>query len=517
MVKEGKKSTRKIACILPMSQSKYRHRNSQDFIHMSGLILIREYLKKKKFDVRCFDFLRFEGNNSFELNQELDCYRPDVLCICGMFCIEDIVDFVNAHKALFQRGIGIACGTGALDYKVCLQKIDGINYVIPTNPEFVISDIIDVEEGKLDIVDLYGAAYQQDSQIFFRKRKTDDFNELFDGISVENYISFTDKSLAYLWSSRGCWYRLCTFCNVGAASSLCTGNAWQIREVPKVIDDIKELYGRGVAKFHFLDAEFIGPGQIGQERAREFANELILSGMNISFYVDIRADCIEKTTIDLLCKAGLKSIFIGVESVSDFVLDTIKKGYKSNIIARALEVIREKDLKYRIGTLLAIPESRLEDIEKTLDYYLENNIYQALNIVGVGSIFHELHLHLGTPIYRSYQEYIGNNGGWSGEIDCYYIDEKVRTFIAYAKIIHNMIIVRYKGSNERNLDNQFLKKYQLSLRIIAVTGLKRLIQGIQNKSDLDEVIDNIFMKHDKFWAKQGGHFLYGINGTAISI
>lgn len=411
---------------------------------------------------------------------------------------------------LFQRSIGIACGTGALGYEVCLKEICGIDYVIPVNPEFAIRDIIDVEEGKLDIVDLYGVAYRQGSQTVFRKRKADDFDELFDGTDVENYISFTDKSLAYLWASRGCWYRLCTFCNVGAASLLCAGNAWQKREVLKVIDDIKELYSRGINRFHFLDAEFIGPGQIGLERAREFANEVLSSGMSISFYADIRADCIEKTTMELLCKAGLRTVFIGVESASDHVLNTIKKGYKSDIIVKAVEVVKENDLKYRIGTLLAVPESTLEDIENTLDFYFDNNIYQALNIVGVGSIFHELHLHLGTPIYKSYQEYSGNNKIWQGEIDCYYTDEKVRTFINYARKMQNVVMVRYKASKEQKLDEQFRKKYLFSLRIVALTGLKRLIQEIRNGSDLDEVIDDIFMKHDKFWTRQGGRSEYGI-------
>ena len=41
------KNNKRVACILPYSESKYRHRYQKDFIHMSGLITICEYLKQK--------------------------------------------------------------------------------------------------------------------------------------------------------------------------------------------------------------------------------------------------------------------------------------------------------------------------------------------------------------------------------------------------------------------------------------------------------------------------------------
>ena len=484
---------------------------------MSGMIIIREMLKNQGYDVQTFDYLRFENSNQNLLDAALEEFDPEVICICGMFCIEDILEFAQEHYMILKHSIGIALGTGALGYEHCLKKIRGISYVVPVNPEFVIQDIIMVTEGKLDKEKLHGAAYLNGDEVIFRKRKSEKLDAIFKNINVENYISYTDKNMAYIWSSRGCWYRACIFCNVGTSSSLCDGSGWQERSIQHVISDIKKLYQKGIKHFHFLDAEFIGPGQAGKERAKDFAHNIIESGMKISFYVDVRVDCIDREVMALLRAAGLQSVFVGVESASDHVLDNIKKGYKANIILKAVNVIKELGITYRIGTLLAVPESSLDDIEKTLDFFMDNNIYQALNIVGVGSIFHELHLHLGTPIYKNYQEYSGDREIWQGEIPCYYSDKRVKVFIDCARKMHGFVLHRYILADNQEKNSQFRKKYLFSLRIAALSGLKRLIREIKKNSDLDAVLTDIFQKHDEFWSRQGGTFLYGIAGTAVDI
>ena len=514
---ERREEIKKIACVLPMSKSEYRHKNSQDFIHMSGLIITQEMLRNMGYIVKTFDYLRYEDSNHAALDIQIEEFCPDVICICGMFCIEDIVDFVKEHSKSFIHSIGIALGTGALGYEHCLKRIKGIDYVVPVNPEFVIRDIISVEERRLPKEELLGAAYLETDEVIFRKRKIDKLDDIFGNIDVRNYLSYTDTTMAYIWSSRGCWYRACTFCNVGTASSLCEGSAWQVRSIPLVIEDMRKLYDIGVRHFHFLDAEFIGPGQAGKDRAKEFANKVTESGMKISFYADIRVDCIDREVMELLYKSGLKSVFIGIESASNRVLDKIKKGYRLDSVKEAIDVIKGLGITYRIGTLLAIPESSLDDIEQSLEFFFENSLYSAMNIVGVGSVFHELHLHLGTPIYAAYQEYSGDKECWQGEIPCYYSDERVRVFIDCARRMHSRVLERYNLASKQDREEQFRKRYLFSLRIVALSGLRRIIQAIRNEADLDVVLNEIFQKHDEYWFVQGGDFLNGIVTTAVSI
>ncbi|MEK5034045.1 radical SAM protein [Paenibacillus sp. FSL R7-0302] len=501
----------RIACILPHSNSIYRHKYCADYVHMSGLITIREFMKKKGHDSQIFDFIKEEGEDEEELTEALELYDPDIVCICGMFCIEDIYDFMWAPKNSLEHRICIAIGTGALDYAKCLESMPMLDYVIPVNPEEVLMDIINIELGAMTLCRLEGAAYKDvGGDICFAKRNFSSLDDIMAGVDVRHYISSEDPSMALVWSSRGCWYKSCIYCNVGAASTLCKGGSWICRDITEVVADLQILYELGIQRIHFLDAEFIGPGKLGRKRVNEFAELIRESEMKLEFYIDVRADCIDYETIKLLKDVGLHSVFVGVESVSSRELSTIKKGYGQEKVVKALDCIKKAGIGYRIGSLLAVPDSTLDDIDSKLEFYLEHKIYEALNITGVGSIFHELHLHLGTPIYKGFKSFIKDESIWEGEVPCYYMDGDVQVFIAQARIFQQFVLDRYVYSKDNWNNPDMVKRYHFSLRIIALSGLRKLISAQKEGMDsilLHEKIVDIFKKHDHTWTKMGGNIL----------
>ena len=493
----------RIACILAFSKSIYRHHNHRDFVHMTDLISICEYVKKFGYEAEIFDYLEYENTNKEIIDEKLKAFNPDMLCIWGMFCIEDITDYIHEHIDITQACICTCCGTGALNYKVCLKKIGFVDYVIPSNAEEVIIDIIKISENKMQKVNLLGAAYVDDKQeICFRKRRFQSLDPILEDMDYTKYISVEDKSFAYLWASRGCWYGICTYCNVGAASKLCDGSGWIPYDIHKVFEVIKKLYTIGVTKFHFLDSLFIGPGKNGRDRIKEFSNMVIQSNMIIEFYVDIRIDCIDEELLKLLMKAGLRSLFVGIESASNNILANIKKGYQIEKVTQIIKLLKETGIKFRIGTLLAEPNCTIDDIESTLKYFVDNKMFDNLNIIGVGSIFHKLHLHLGTPIYDQYLEYINDYDIWKGEVACFYKDKNVQRFIECAKSLELEIEKRNNLISMKNIDAIFLKRYLYSLRIIAIYNLLKIIQQIREKSSNDEIKDMLkdaLNKHDIVW------------------
>ena len=488
------KNNKRVACILPYSESKYRHRYQKDFIHMSGLITICEYLKQKGIETQIFDYLEEEGSDTLVLDEKLLKFAPAYICIWGMFCVEDIENFVKTHRAILKFSQNIAMGTGALAYKKCLQTMPEISCVIVGNWEKNLEKIINSTNNAWEEV----IFRKENGDIVVNKYSMDDLDDIFKYIDPAKFISKTDPQIAYLWGSRGCWYGQCTFCNVGAMAKLCVGSGWIERSNNAIVAEMKYLYLKGVRHFHFLDSEFIGPQTRGKVRALDFAKKIIESGMQISFYIDTRINCIDYETFSLLKRAGLNSVFIGMECACNKSLACIKKGYNKDTILPAIRIVQKLKIPFRLGILIAVPESDLFDIKENLKFLVDNNLYQGLRVVGVGSVFHELHLHLGTEIYEKYVEYT-HDRKMDGEVPCYYVNKEVRIFIDYARILQEYVKKRHIYALEKMVHKK--EQYLFSLRIISVNGLLQLIECLINgkKDHLLKVINELFAYHDSYW------------------
>lgn len=126
-----------------------------------------------------------------------------------------------------------------------------------------------------------------------------------------------------LETTRGCEFR-CKFCYINHENGK-IGKKWEIRSNKSIIQDITVYYNLGFRLFVFMDSEFIGRSN-SDNRIKELASEIIELFPDINFMVYARADTIiESRAIDILKKAGLINIFIGVESFFQNDLTRLKK------------------------------------------------------------------------------------------------------------------------------------------------------------------------------------------------
>lgn len=510
----------RVACILPVSVSEFRHKWVKDSIQMSGLMSVAGYLRVKKHQVEVFDFLADEGTTKEELDAKLVRFSPELVCICGMYCLEDIIEYLKEMPDLDPKPKICSMGTGAIDYSLALLCEPAIDYVIPVYPEEIVTDIAARLEVGQSVEGLTGVAYRSEQGISFTKRAFQPLDQILKNQDVRQFISSEDPTIAYLWGSRGCWHRNCTFCNVGAASRLCAGSGWLPRDVQMVVQDITSLYQLGVRQFHFLDAEFIGPGLSGQNRARTFAKALLETGLEIKFYIDARIDSIQFETFELLKKAGLSSVFMGVESGSPAILERLGKGHTLADIDQGIKIIRQLKVPFRIGSLLADPNCTLSEIKESLSMIESFKLFDGLRVVGVGSIFHEVHLHAGTPLYEEYLKRCPNHGPQGSEIPAEYYDRKVATFLEQVRAYQSEIVKRYHflrrdgfiHIEKANQTPNFRGKYEYALRILAFSGIYKMLEIMENSNgdnksinDLcNRAVQKLLHTHDQFWL--GGDF-----------
>jgi anaerobic magnesium-protoporphyrin IX monomethyl ester cyclase len=206
----------------------------------------------------------------------------------------------------------------------------------------------------------------------------------------------------YILASRGC-YGKCTFCYLdnfyGEESS------WRGRSPENVFNEIYDIYENLEERyFYFADANFFGPGKKGKERACELANLIMGKGLNIKFGIECRVNDIEDKTIGILVKAGLKDVFLGVESGSQRSLDKLRKLTKVEDNKRAINILRRYDVKPNYGFIMFEPDSTLADVRANFEFLKEMKMLKSPSITA-----HLLH-HRQT-IFKGTRDYEKRNNG----------------------------------------------------------------------------------------------------------
>ena len=188
------------------------------------------------------------------------------------------------------------------------------------------------EKGSLDEVD--GIAYDKNGEVVVTKpRKPLSPERLslihpdYDKITLNSVRTFSVED------SRGC-PKNCKFCTVTKAY----GRIFRNKTDKWIVDELARTQGHGTSVF-FTGDNFIG----NPERAKGILKSIIKSGLNKRYGV------IEATIqladypeiMNLLWKAGVRSVCLGIESINDDILKELNKGYDAKKVKESVKKIRD--------------------------------------------------------------------------------------------------------------------------------------------------------------------------------
>ncbi len=180
----------------------------------------------------------------------------------------------------------------------------------------------------------------------------------------------------YQWgsiqTSRGCPMN-CTFCSVTAFN----GRRFRRRPIEAVVTELEKIPQK---KILITDDNIIGYGEKDREWARAFFLRILEKGIKKVFFA--QASILfgeDRDLIRLAAKAGLKVVFIGLESVKPETL----KSFKKNINLERLQQDRYKELVLRIrkegiallgAFVLGGDEDNLSIFHSTLEFVESSHI-----------------------------------------------------------------------------------------------------------------------------------------------
>jgi radical SAM superfamily enzyme YgiQ (UPF0313 family) len=329
-----------------------------------------EYTKKIDFDeIINFDYLIFVSSI--------------ICCESEISAIKEISEKFN--KKIFITGIFANIKKNKYQFKN--------TYVVPGEPEFFFQSL----ECKKEELDLFF----ESNNYLFKNKTNDDINDLpFPDWEYytnkyplkNNFLGFNSKTAIPILATRGCPYSCFNYCTY----PLQQGRKVRARSIDNIIEEIVFWKNKlGTNKFIFRDPVF----SINKKHTEELCHKILEKKLDIIFLIETHLKNLDDDLINLLSKAGLKIVYVGIESSSEIILNNIKRfSIKNDEQYSVIKKCKDKGIIVKSMFMIGNPSDSEQSILDTIEYSLRlpNQLVQY-------SVFTP---YPGTPIYKEFEDKI---------------------------------------------------------------------------------------------------------------
>ena len=398
-----------------------------------GLMYIAAVLTKEGYRTEILDAFMIDGSfrkNEETLNvgmpfeqikQEIHNRKPDIIGVAGPFTcqIENSVKVSDLAKQVNQDILTAVGGPHVSAVpKAFLEEAKSVDIAVTGEGEYTMPEIARYFEGKKQLNEILGVAYRKDEEVKVNLSRPfiKNLDELpypaYDLVEMERYLgpkkigyrSFRDRAISMI-TSRGCPFNCC-FCSV----HLHMGKGFRAHSANYVLNHIQYVVEKFDVKNVFFEDDNL---TLDLARFEAICDGLIQKKIRVGWETPngVRADCLNVNLLLKMKKSGCQSVFFGVESGDQQILDNvICKSLDLNRVVEVAKICKEIDLKTGAFYIIGFPGEKKENMQKTVDFAL-----RLKRDFDVG-----MHLFFATPSYgtRLYEEckskgYIQENLAWN--------------------------------------------------------------------------------------------------------
>jgi anaerobic magnesium-protoporphyrin IX monomethyl ester cyclase len=359
-----------------------------------GLGYLAAVLEKNQYEVDVIDcqVLKFSFE---EFKSELSRRQPDIVGVTSStLTYQTAMKLVKIAKEACPNCVTIAGGAHVTFWDDhALEECPELDIVVRREGENTMLELVQrIETGK-SYSGVLGTTSRKDGKIVRTPDRPyiEDLDSLpFPARHLWPMEKFKElEDILYLATSRGCVY-WCEFCTTVRMH----GRKYRMRSPKNVVDELEFLHKKyGNSKFTFCDDAFT----VDQPRVEALCSEILQRGLKIEWNCGTRVDML---TPDLLAKmkaAGCISVWFGVESGTQQVLDAMKKGISPELTAKVLGWVREAGLAPVPNVILGFPGETKDSAWKTIKF-IEKVAPDSVGFYNVATPFP------GTPMYDLVKE-----------------------------------------------------------------------------------------------------------------
>ena len=290
--------------------------------------------------------------------------------------------FRLAHALKSHRpDIAIALGGGYANTE--LRRVadprvfDYVDYITLDDGERPLLSLIEHLAGRRRRNQLCRTFYRDKDQVVFANNvAAADFSmgevgcPTYHGLQLDRYLTILDSTnpMHRLWSeghwnkltvAHGCYWKQCTFCDVG----LNYISRYEVTPTDRLVKQIGQLIAEtGCRGFHFVD-EAAPPAAL-----KALALALLERGITISWWGNIRfEEAFSPDLCRLLAASGCIAMTAGLEAASNRLLDKIKKGITVEQTAYVAAAFKDAGILIHAYLMYGCPSETLQETVDSLE------------------------------------------------------------------------------------------------------------------------------------------------------
>lgn len=393
----------------------------------NGILLLATILKKKGVDVDIYRY--YESGPQDDFSEFVEASVRNILAkqpaIVSFYCRGDCY-LANIRVAQRIKEISpdvyIVFGGPQADIsaKETISSIPWVDYCCSGEGETTVFPLFNGLLNNTDVSDVKGLTYRNASGEVVTNPRPELIADL-DSLPFLDYSFIPEEEVQLVKKNnqkitvdvgRGCPYN-CAYCS--------TSSFWQrrfrLKSPELIVENMKQIHKEfGATKFLFDHDLFTA----NKNKVREFCKTLKAENLGFVWACSSRADTIDKDLIDEMVSAGMKSMYLGIETGSPRMQELTHKKLNLDKAYEIIKYLREKKVLVTTSFIYGFPEERVEDVEETLQYIAKISKLRISTI--------QLHLCVmfpGTEYYNTYKDQLVLSDSYSNIVGDFGVRENM--------------------------------------------------------------------------------------------
>jgi len=276
-----------------------------------------------------------------------------------------------------------------------------------------------------------------------------------------------EKAVFPIDVGRGCPFG-CTYCSTKSF----WGRKFRLKSPERIVSEIKHIHDTfGITVFNFSHDMFT----MNRKSVTKTCALLKELDFPIQWYCSARLDCIDPELLDIMTDAGMKRIFIGIETGSPRMQKLINKNLDLRNAVPIMSYLKKKDCTTIASFIYGFPEETEEDLSQTM--------VLLAKLLQLRSVFVQTHLcafFAGTELARRYQSEMTKTEQKSDATGDYFLAECSDLTDAYPELFQHLL--EYKTPLRARLQH-----FPLFFKTWAI--MQPVYQYLSEKYPQDRLID----------------------------
>jgi anaerobic magnesium-protoporphyrin IX monomethyl ester cyclase len=323
--------------------------------------LVLSWIKKEDPDVLGFSVLQSSSRQAAKIAELAKSWNPNISVIMG-----------NYHASFNDERI--------------LKKYPCVDVVVRGEGEYTSLELVKTLEKGKDLRQVKGITFRNHGDIVSTPDRPliDNIDKLpFPDRNLTNAeytstifgVKVATRKFTTVLSSRGCSYD-CKFC--GCRNFV--GGIWRPRSVENIMKELRMLRSQGYEEILFVDDNFT----LNRKRVRKLCQEIRKEELDIRWFCDSRVNNCEYDMFRDMVRAGCSSVYFGIESANQRILNYYRKGITPGQSNNAVSKARKAGVDIIVGSfIVGAPDETRAEIKNTLDFAKKLDIdVPSLNVLG---------------------------------------------------------------------------------------------------------------------------------------